>query len=469
MKIQFTHIGAIKRMDFELKPGLTVFCGPNNTGKTWAAYAIFSILTNLKNTTLNWISENDVRRLEADGMIEIDFTALTHSQPFLDQVSGILSNQLASDFDAPKTLFSEDCIRVSDLYHGIKEDDVGSSTWTMGSYVFKAALSGAGSAKKLSISLIRQDTDHTGPKISPFFLVETFNQLISEMIAGIHINRPWVLTAERSAISLFSKELSASRSGFTINPISHNSMKPGIGAKAARQPWQPEDTPDLKPVIRYPLPIRISLGIAENLADISKNSDPQSKYGGYARALEQEMLGGQIEVGEYGEIAYMPSSDTTSNKLRIHLSASMIKSLASLVIYLRYQAHRSDLLIIDEPELNLHPVNQRKIARFLCKLVNADIDVIISTHSDYIIREINNAIILKNPRLEQVRTRYGYVPRHLLADDLVTVVMFDASGEPKREAVTELGFAVESIDEEINLLNQISNDILWELEQGEGE
>lgn len=490
MKIQFRNIGAIKKMAFELKPGLTLLCGPNNTGKTWTAYAIFSILHGLKHNGLNWITEAEINQLKTTGMIEIDFTLLTQSQPFLSQVSRTLGEQLADAFDAPAALFDENCIQVGNLYHGIKEDDECHSTWRMGDYIFKASITGSVQSKKLAISLIKQEKNNNDSQIDTVFLLETFNQLISQMVADSYVSRPYVLTAERSAISLFSKELSASRSGFLPSPVPYKTTfgpqrrtamggaRAAIGAKAARstsyeaqEPTAMDRFDDWLAPIRYSLPIRVSLGIAEDLANIAKNPDPKSKYGGYARTLEQEILGGEIEVGEYGELTYFPSAtaSATAAKLRIHLTASMIKSLASLVIYLRYQAHPGDLLIIDEPELNLHPVNQRKIARFLCKLINAGLDVIVSTHSDYIIREINNAIILSDPKMEEVRKRYHYVPRDLLTPDLVTVLMFDADGEPKQEAVTELGFSVESIDEELNLLNQISDDIMWKLEKSQGE
>jgi len=47
---------------------------------------------------------------------------------------------------------------------------------------------------------------------------------------------------------------------------------------------------------------------------------------------------------------------TTENiKLEIPLVSSMIKELAPLVLYLRYLAEPNDWIIIDEPEMNLHP------------------------------------------------------------------------------------------------------------------
>jgi predicted ATPase len=43
MLIKMHNIGPIREAEIELRP-LTVFVGPNNTGKTWAAYLISGIL-----------------------------------------------------------------------------------------------------------------------------------------------------------------------------------------------------------------------------------------------------------------------------------------------------------------------------------------------------------------------------------------------------------------------------------------
>jgi predicted ATPase len=43
MKITFHNLGAVSEAEIDQKP-LTIFVGPNNTGKTWTAYAIAGIL-----------------------------------------------------------------------------------------------------------------------------------------------------------------------------------------------------------------------------------------------------------------------------------------------------------------------------------------------------------------------------------------------------------------------------------------
>ena len=65
--------------------------------------------------------------------------------------------------------------------------------------------------------------------------------------------------------------------------------------------------------------------------------------------------------------------------------------------------------MIDEPELNLHPDNQRRIARLLARLVNLGIKVFITTHSSYIIKELNTLIMLNRdePHLKRERVTFA--------------------------------------------------------------
>ena len=55
-------------------------------------------------------------------------------------------------------------------------------------------------------------------------------------------------------------------------------------------------------------------------------------------------------------------------------------------------ASRGDVLVIDEPEMNAHPEAQLMIAELLGILVNKGINVVITTHSPYIVDHINNLV-----------------------------------------------------------------------------
>ena len=57
---------------------------------------------------------------------------------------------------------------------------------------------------------------------------------------------------------------------------------------------------------------------------------------------------------------------------------------------LRYLAEKGELLIIDEPEMNLHPEAQARFMEFLAMLVHAGLHVLIMTHSPYMVDHLSN-------------------------------------------------------------------------------
>lgn len=71
----------------------------------------------------------------------------------------------------------------------------------------------------------------------------------------------------------------------------------------------------------------------------------------------------------------------------------MVSELAPVVLYLRYLLSPGDLLIIEEPEAHLHPASQVAFARCLVRLVNRGLRICLTTHSEFFLQQINNAIM----------------------------------------------------------------------------
>ena len=67
-----------------------------------------------------------------------------------------------------------------------------------------------------------------------------------------------------------------------------------------------------------------------------------------------------------------------------------------MYFFLKSTAKKGQLLIVDEPEGHLSPKNQIYMARLLAMCVNAGVKVLVTTHSDYFIQEINNLIMLNS-------------------------------------------------------------------------
>lgn len=114
-----------------------------------------------------------------------------------------------------------------------------------------------------------------------------------------------------------------------------------------------------------------------------------------AHLLEENILGGTVDfisseanAESQREIVFQPS--TSDHPLELSVSSSMVKELSPLVFHLRNFALPGKLLIIDEPEMNLHPLAQVQVIEFLAMLVNAGLRILVTTHSPYMIDHLTN-------------------------------------------------------------------------------
>ncbi|MEO7590940.1 MAG: AAA family ATPase, partial [Byssovorax sp.] len=262
---------------------------------------------------------------------------------------------------------------------------------------------------------------------------------------------PHVLTAERSAVQLFGRELSIRRTEL-VDTLLARTARAGKG----------EDPLSLlgQRARRYSMPIRDSLRIVDDLAVLRKNTSPLAPL---ADRLGRDVMQGAIQIADDGEMGFHPEGG--SSGISMSLASSSVKALSSLSFYLRHLAQVGDFLIIDEPELNLHPDNQRRVAKLLVRMARSGIKVMISTHSDYIIREINNAIMLSADEGGELRKKYGYEEEDTITPDRVGAYLFDTRHAHPIE-VKPTGIEVETIEREINSLNASSQDIYFTLFHG---
>ena len=106
--------------------------------------------------------------------------------------------------------------------------------------------------------------------------------------------------------------------------------------------------------------------------------------------------------------------------------------------------------------------------------MNIGIKVFITTHSDYIIKELNTLIMLNHdkPHLKRIAEENGYQDSELIRSDQVKVYMAlplekeqkgSQSGFTFVEAKVDpvLGIEASSFDKTIDRMNSIQEDIIW--------
>lgn len=82
------------------------------------------------------------------------------------------------------------------------------------------------------------------------------------------------------------------------------------------------------------------------------------------------------------------------------------RSLHTLLYALTIGMKYGGTLLIEEPELHLHPKLQHKIAHMICKAVERGVQIIVSTHSDHFIAGIIEAIAADEIKPDKVRAYY---------------------------------------------------------------
>lgn len=107
-------------------------------------------------------------------------------------------------------------------------------------------------------------------------------------------------------------------------------------------------------------------------------------------SLKESILHGDIAIVD-DEIVYNLSDETA---IPITAAASSIKELTPFAIMLQKGYLGQCATLFEEPEAHLHPELQIKVAELLCFSINAGAHMQITTHSDYLLRHINDMVRL---------------------------------------------------------------------------
>ena len=446
MKIAIENFGAIKkRIEIEPKP-LTLFCGSNNTGKTYALYVLNALMDSRFVATFDWARQHaksllEQRRLTVERSSLLGPDAIKLAQ---HNIAHGLKASLARYFVADSVLTDEAVFEVSMSLAEI-ESRLGSFELSYGEPL---------SASPKDTLVLRwkfsEDGQHIGISLEGDWtnapqVERTLNTALMELYCTIRQGRTLLLPAERSGINLFFRELNSRRAALLRHVTS-----------------QTLDTNELlKDIIvsRYPQPIHDYIEFMNAQPEIKRQTS--ESFADLAGWLQKEVLRVKYKVDRYGDISVSPLR--SKNELGLHLGSSTAKTFFGLWSYLNHLAQPGDCLMIDEPELNLHPLNQRNVARLLAELVNRGIRVVVSTHSDYMVREWGNLVMLGDefPERDAIAKRHGLHSAQWLKAGQVHAYEFQSSGVEEMSVNPGSGIRTPLFDESIERLNAAAQDIYF--------
>jgi predicted ATPase len=460
MKIKVKHLGALREAEFTLGD-LTIICGGNNTGKTYATYALFGFLYTWQRMLSIQINDDKIEELLADGVIRIDIQEyVKKSEQIIIKACERYTKELPKIFAAPIDRFKNTEFNIS---LEIKTEDIKLKN------KFDRKM-GSANAEIFSITKSEESTElvvtllveKDKVKIPHEFIKFLIADAIKDIIFAQFFPRPFIASAERTGAAIFRKDLNFAK----------NRLLEEMG-----QADKNIDTMELllKEYDDYALPIKTNVDFTRKLETIvKKNSFITDEYPDLLADFT-DIIGGEYTVTRNDELYYVPKGKKV--KLSMDESSSAVRSLLDIGFYLKHEAEHGDLLMVDEPELNLHPENQRRVARLFARLVNLGIKVFITTHSDYIVKELNTLIMLNHdqPHLQRIAAQEGYRPEELIAAEKIKVYIAEETDmklegntrKTKCQTLTpadinpELGIEARSFDITIETMNRIQEAIVW--------
>ncbi len=396
MRITVRNLGVLKEATIDLKP-LTVFIGPNNSGKTWLAYALAGIFGayGSKEYIQSYVDEQvpnlykvvnqAVEQVITEGNATIDLQKLAedygeiyfnevarHSRTWMDTCLG---TKLASfeDLNISLALAETKAQFLERIFQYSRRSNIG----PQGSLLTIRKQPGDNKIfayTSFEIQNAEEPEEQLEEKIPHEEIRERLITFVSTALRRSLYAGVFTFPTERTFLVTGSANTRANKLS-----IQHSSVLP-VPVNSF--------TDMLDMIFRY--------GTEERKARARlAHSDAKVKlYIDFAQVLEKQILIGEVDFSTLEpdprrEILFRPLQDIS---LEISTASSMVKELSSLVLYLRFFAAPNALLIIDEPEMNLHPEAQAKMIEFLAMVVNAGLNVLFTTHSPYITDHLTNLI-----------------------------------------------------------------------------
>jgi len=461
MKVKLNNLGALRYAELTLGE-MTIICGDNNTGKTYAAYALYGFLNLWRNFLSINIPQKKTSELLDNGVVTIDIS------PYIDDIKNILLNGCKKYSGQLWRVFATSVDKLKEANFSLTLD-LDKNKHIEIKQQYKRLISSS-NQEQISITKKEESTDITVTLLTekhkvnfpPEIISKVICDAIEDIVFGKHFPTPFIASAERTGAAIFRKELNFARNRLLKEmSLSEKNIDPMELL--------------LKSYQDYALPVEKDVDFIRKLEVLAKKTGFLQEHHPDLLNDFASIIGGKYTVTKDDELYFTP--DKKNLKLTMDESSSAVRSLLGIGFYLKHLAKPGDILIVDEPELNLHPENQRKIARLFARLVNIGIKVFITTHSDYIIKELNTLIMLHNDsqHIKDIAKNEGYSSKEIIKPEKFKVYIAEKSlvkvpGNQKRTTCQTLttanidsimGIEAKSFDKTIDTMNRIQDEIIW--------
>ncbi|MCD4783492.1 MAG: AAA family ATPase [Candidatus Eremiobacteraeota bacterium] len=428
IKITAKDFGPLYKADPVLKP-LTIFIGPNNSGKSYLSILTYSI---------HKILEGYLRYLEY-------FSTLTHISPENERkwLQDVIKQSDEDKFiDVPPEIIREILQNIFELLFGVVlKDEIEKSFASpidqlvrIGKKSFSVSLKFSFCevrlrSRKDKLSIENLIPGKIGIKINPLKEIQFARNRIlgkkssdkSTRLSEEEINIFAIKKIHKKIIkNIFDSitkgsggeiyYLPSAKSGILLH---HKLLLANITEELPFMGMRGGNTPVFTGVI------------ADFLSNIIKLPDIPRELYELATEFEEKITRGNIILSGSDNIRFPDIRYKLKNtQIPLYRTSSTVTELASFFLFLKYLINPGDLLVIEEPEAHLHPENQRLMAQLLVRLVRNGVKILITTHSEFLLEQLSNFIMMSKVEPEARVKKYDLSEDDYLTPDEVSVNVF---------------------------------------------
>jgi hypothetical protein len=444
VKFSVSNLGRIESAEFDIKP-LTIFIGKANTNKTWAAYALYGLARSL------------ARTLRAAPFTFQDAPLCTALDTAIDRIADATADRLVALFKGgaegeARQPFTTEVTRAQILE--LAEPIGATIRFSHSNDEIAALLAVDGtvlSGANASLEFDHNDFVSQGKVRSVVFGWNKQYWTIGGVLAS-------GAAVQRFAFGLSPDQVTAQALKIHVLPglwwlagavfdevMAFPSERKGL-AVALKFLEAPQNAAALASA-------NLSVPATDYLRFLSQSQrfatkQPTSKIVGH---LENEVMNGRADFHGPVDTRVFGFASTSGLIVQMNASASFIRSMAGLDLYLR-NVPNHDVVVIDEPEMNAHPEAQLKLVELFAIMANQGRHVIITTHSPYFVDHLNN--LMQGARLSPESRQHMAADLKLRDPDAfiscgnVSAYLFNDDGKPQNlisDGFFDLeSFAVES-------------------------
>ena len=417
---RFRDIGPIKDAELELGD-LTIIAGRNNTGKTYIVYTLYGFLKTwggfppwlvmedsrppLEHGFPNWDHVGKQLAESGRATFSLGSVALNRQRQWIIPIlTQAFSDQALPDvFSSQRNSFSNASIEVACKGKLPNPPRSMKTKATRGHPSFSFEYDGNEAVVTV---------DEMPREFPPEILSDQLAYYYTLFLLDSLFPYPFIISAERFGISLFYRELD-----FTKNQLVDLLQK--MGDDKNRDRVSPYDIID-RATSRYALPIKDNIDYTRSIPE--QKGDKSQFHGDKLFNKVKDMMDGYYTASNEDRRFVSKARGKGRNfNIPLHLASSSARGLSDLYFFLQHTAKLGEILMIDEPESHLDTANQILLARLLGRFVRAGLKILITTHSDYIIKEVNNLVMLSQPFPDKatVAKRLGYGARESISPESI--------------------------------------------------